>query len=100
MAPNHPSNSGGPPEFMGHILLDVPAQNPSLKIDSTARALATIVTVSDPRFAVGIFGGWGSGKSTLMEEIERIVDVEEDVIVVRFNRITVWKTVSPNARRT
>jgi hypothetical protein len=85
MAPNHPSNSGGPPEFMGHILLDVPAQNPSLKIDSTARALATIVTVSDPRFAVGIFGGWGSGKSTLMEEIERIVDVEEDVIVVRFN---------------
>ena len=50
-----------------------------------AEALAAIVLASEPRFAVGIFGGWGSGKSTLMEEIERLVARQPQAIVVRFN---------------
>jgi hypothetical protein len=71
--------------YVGHILLDVPAKNPSLGFVQIAQALAQIVQLSEPRFAVGIFGGWGSGKSTLMDEIEQAVLGDEAAIVVRFN---------------
>jgi hypothetical protein len=66
------------------IVLDVPAANPTLRFDQIAGALSTIVESSQPRFAVGIFGGWGSGKSTLMNEIQRRL-VSRDIIVVEFN---------------
>ena len=52
------------------ILLDVPSKNPELGFPKTANALASIIEDSDPQFAVGIFGGWGSGKTTLMRAIE------------------------------
>jgi hypothetical protein len=71
--------------FIGHIVLDVPAVHPTLGFDQIARALATIVQASEPRFAVGIFGSWGSGKSTLMDEIERLLDVQQRAIIVKFN---------------
>src|SRR6266700_2951662 len=75
-APNQP--------FVGHIVLDVPAENPTLRFDQIAHALATIVQTSPPRFAIGVFGGWGSGKSTLMDEIQRLL-VGRGTIVVQFN---------------
>ena len=70
--------------FVGHTVLDVPAEHPTLKFGQIAQALATIVMASEPRFTVGVFGGWGSGKSTLMDEIERLVP-QQHAIVVRFN---------------
>lgn len=71
--------------YIGHILLDVPAKNPSLGFTQIAQALSQIVQTSEPRFAVGIFGGWGSGKSTLMDEIEQLIAQDETAIIVRFN---------------
>jgi hypothetical protein len=64
------------------LLLDVPSRQPALGFSETARALAQIILQSDPQFAIGIFGGWGSGKTTLMRAIEdeldstRVVSVE------------------------
>jgi hypothetical protein len=69
----------------GRILLDVPAAHPTFHFDRIAGALTSIVTSSEPRFAVGIFGGWGSGKSTLMEEIQRRLRTASDTLVVDFN---------------
>jgi KAP family P-loop domain len=72
--------------FTGHIVLDVPAESPTFRFAPIAAALASIVQTGEPRFAVGIFGGWGSGKSTLMNEIERLVSKPEGrAVVVRFN---------------
>src|SRR5690242_12004829 len=71
--------------FLGHVVLDGPAEHPTLGFEQIAGALATIVLTSEPRFAVGIFGGWGSGKSTLMDEMERRVLDADGAIVVRFN---------------
>ncbi|QZY28969.1 KAP family P-loop NTPase fold protein [Nocardioides coralli] len=67
------------------IVLDVPAGHPTFNFDRIARALTSIVVSSEPRFAVGVFGGWGSGKSTLMEEIERRLRGTPDTLVVEFN---------------
>ena len=65
------------------ILIDSPSQKPKLGFDATACALAQIIRDSSPRFAVGIFGGWGSGKTTLMDEIRR--RLSETVVSVEFN---------------
>jgi hypothetical protein len=54
----------------GKILLDVPTIRPALGYAEIARALAGIIANSEPNFAIGIFGGWGSGKTTLMGAIK------------------------------
>lgn len=65
------------------ILIDSPSVKPSLGFEATATALAQIIRDSPPRFAVGIFGNWGSGKTTLMHEIDR--KLGSTVVSVQFN---------------
>jgi predicted KAP-like P-loop ATPase len=77
-------NPTSPASSTSKMLLDSPSTGPALGFDRTARALAQIVTDSDPRFAIGIFGGWGSGKTTLMEAIQRALN-PDNVVIVPFN---------------
>ncbi|AGB26860.1 KAP family P-loop domain protein (plasmid) [Mycobacterium sp. JS623] len=74
----------GGDQFVGHIVLDIPAENPIFNFQKMASALAGTINASEPRFAVGIFGGWGSGKSTLMHAIRQQVNPAE-AVVVEFN---------------
>jgi hypothetical protein len=67
------------------ILVDDPAEDPRLGFREYADAFAEIVCGSPPRFAVGIFGTWGSGKTTLMQAIKARIEDREDVIPVWFN---------------
>jgi KAP family P-loop domain len=68
-----------------HILIDDPAPKPDLGFDDYAAALAEIVRLSRPQFAVGIFGAWGSGKTTLMNAIRHELEDQSDVVAVWFN---------------
>ena len=65
------------------ILLDNPSVDPVLGFEAYASALKEIIEVSDPQFSVGIFGGWGSGKTTLMRTIER--QLNNQIVSVWFN---------------
>ena len=67
------------------ILVDDPAEDPRLGFREYADAFAQIVCGSPPRFAVGIFGNWGSGKTTLMRAIMARIEGRDDVIPVWFN---------------
>lgn len=67
------------------ILLDEPASLPGLGFPSYAASLADIITTSQPRFAIGIFGGWGSGKTTLMHAIEERLENWPEVVTLWFN---------------
>jgi hypothetical protein len=78
--PADPDQAGQP----ARMLLDTPARDPSLDFAPTATALAQVIERSEPRFAIGIFGGWGSGKTTLMDAIEARLTPTTSV-VVRFN---------------
>jgi hypothetical protein len=69
----------------GRILLDSPTGSPALGYVQTGHALATIIKQSEPRFAVGIFGGWGSGKTTLMQAIRTDLVAEQGIVVAEFN---------------
>jgi KAP family P-loop domain len=70
---------------MGKILLDTPSAEPALGFDRTAEALAQLIRMSQPRFAIGVFGNWGSGKTTLMEAIKSYIKVDDTVVAVEFN---------------
>lgn len=67
------------------ILIDDPAATLALGFDDYAAALAEVATVSRPQFAIGIFGPWGSGKSTLMKAIRTDVAKGDDVVPIWFN---------------
>jgi KAP family P-loop domain len=67
------------------VLLDGPADDPALGWPEYAAAFAGIVEHSPPQFAVGIFGDWGSGKTTLMKAIWRELESQPTVVQVWFN---------------
>jgi hypothetical protein len=66
------------------ILLDTPSDTPARGFPEIGEALAELVMESAPRFAIGLFGGWGSGKTTLMQAIEARLDPSR-AIAVRFS---------------
>jgi KAP family P-loop domain len=55
------------------VLLDDAAQEPELGFRSYATALSELIRFSRPEFAVGVFGTWGSGKTTFYPGREHIV---------------------------
>jgi predicted KAP-like P-loop ATPase len=69
------------------IILDLPSEQPTLAFDQYARAFQEVIEKSSPRFAIGILGGWGSGKTTLMQAIRELLD-KDLVIPVWF---TAWR---------
>jgi hypothetical protein len=82
-----PAITAGEPEgYAGFkVVLDDPAPHPGLGFDNFAAALAEMGLYSRAEFAVGIFGGWGSGKTTLMQEVRRRLDDDDRVVTVWFN---------------
>ena len=53
------------------IITDEPTLEDALDFNNYAKTLAEIILNSTPRFSVGIFGGWGTGKTSLMLMIDR-----------------------------
>jgi len=66
------------------LLLDAPTEKPALGYRRIASAFAEVITQSKPNFAIGIFGGWGSGKTTLMTAIKAALP-KDDFVAVNFN---------------
>lgn len=69
------------------IILDLPSGQPKLGFDRFSEAFRDIIVNSEPQFAIAIFGGWGSGKTTLMKGIRRALENSnrEDIIPVDFS---------------
>lgn len=66
------------------MVLDDPAPVPALGFGDYAVSIAELITRSRAEFAVGIFGSWGSGKTTLMRAV-RAQLTGDDVVTVWFN---------------
>jgi KAP family P-loop domain len=53
------------------IITDEPSvKDDALEFEKYSQKLADIIVNSNPRFSIGIFGGWGTGKTTFMKMIE------------------------------
>jgi predicted KAP-like P-loop ATPase len=76
----------GAAHMYSKILLDNPSARPGLKFEDYSSALRDIIKLSNPQFTIGIFGGWGSGKTTLMHAIEnKLNEDSNEIISVWFN---------------
>ena len=75
------------PDFTAFtVFLDDPSDQPRLGFGVYADCFAQIIEHSQPRFAIGIFGDWGSGKTTLMRAIEeRVAAAPDSMLPVWFN---------------
>lgn len=70
------------------VLIDDPSASPELGFQEYATALSDIIRSSTPEFAIGIFGSWGTGKTTLMRQIERLLTDDASVVTAWF---TAWR---------
>jgi predicted KAP-like P-loop ATPase len=67
------------------IITDEPSSEDALDFENYSLKLAEIIKNSTPRFSIGIFGGWDTGKTTLMLMTKKILDNDKDKKIV-----TVW----------
>lgn len=75
---------------MYQLLSDAAATQDRLGFDPMARILSDVVLNTDPPFTIGVFGEWGSGKTTLMGLVKKRLDgqTESPIKTVWFNS---WK---------
>ncbi|MET0885769.1 MAG: P-loop NTPase fold protein, partial [Mycetocola sp.] len=68
------------------IVADVPTAHPGLGFEDYASALAEAISSADrPQFTVGLYGKWGSGKSSLLRAMQRLLGDAPRVIAVEFD---------------
>ena len=48
------------------LLIDEIEPSPILDFKQYSNTMANVIKNSDPRFSIGIYGEWGTGKTTLM----------------------------------
>jgi predicted KAP-like P-loop ATPase len=68
------------------VIADIPALRPGLGFQQYADAIAAAIRGGDPpQFTVGIYGAWGSGKSSLLRAVLTHLESDPDVIPVSFD---------------
>jgi len=71
------------------ILIDDVEQNPTANFSSLGKTIAKIIKDSTPHFTIGIYGEWGTGKTTLMKAIEKNLDVDQ-ISEKEKKTLTIW----------
>jgi hypothetical protein len=69
------------------ILIDDYEKNPTLEFESLGYTIANIIKNTQPRFTIGIYGEWGTGKTTLMKSVEASLN---DQTIQRQEILCVW----------
>ena len=68
----------------GLILTDEIAIDPILDFNLYRNAIVSIIKNSLPKFTIGIFGEWGTGKTTLINSVDTALQTDGNLIRVRF----------------
>ncbi len=74
---------------MGY-LSDAPAREDGLKLDAFRDSLLEILLNAETPLTVGVFGTWGSGKSTILSMLKREIDARK-LHYLRTVWFTAWK---------
>ena len=68
----------------GLIITDDITKHPILDFDRYTNAIVKIIKKSYPKFTIGLFGDWGTGKTTLMNCISAELQHDNNSIPVHF----------------
>ena len=68
----------------GLIVTDDIVLHPILDFNLYTNAIVKIIKESYPKFTIGLFGDWGTGKTTLIYSIYDILKNDNNSILVRF----------------
>jgi hypothetical protein len=79
------------------IITDEPTLEDALDFERYSKNLAEIIRNSTPRFTIGIFGGWGTGKTSLMKMIEASL-LRKGVPIFNWDRILLFNEDSYNLK--
>lgn len=67
------------------VIVDLPARDPQFSFRDYILALkACVLGGSEPRFTVGLYGPWGSGKSTILDALQGSLNAEMDRLYSEF----------------
>lgn len=72
------------------VISDAPMPKPLNGFNALSQVLTNVIKKSESRFTIGIYGEWGTGKTTLMELIEKKISDDQElddkaILTVRFN---------------
>jgi KaiC/GvpD/RAD55 family RecA-like ATPase len=68
------------------VVADIPTEAPGLGFPEYVDAVADAIRGGQPpQFTIGIYGLWGSGKSSILRSLERNLREGHDVIPVYFD---------------
>jgi predicted KAP-like P-loop ATPase len=68
------------------VVPDIPSDDPQYGFEDYAESLAEAIRgVDPPQLTIGIYGPWGSGKSSLLRAIAHSLGRTDEVIVVPFD---------------
>jgi predicted KAP-like P-loop ATPase len=70
------------------LATDKAEKNPILRFDKYRDVLLNLIVDSDPKFSIGIYGEWGTGKTTLMKIVKDKLTDKKNIPVIWFNA---WK---------
>ncbi len=71
--------------LLGDVPVKESARRDMLKFNSHATVLARAAIESEDPITIGVFGEWGTGKTSLMRLIKDVVEAEETAAAVWFN---------------
>ena len=71
------------------ILIDDIDPNPTSNFISLGKTIARIIKDSTPHFTIGIYGEWGTGKTTLMKAIEKNLNTNQNSLTDP-KILTIW----------
>ena len=94
---DYDANYSSPKTSTIKIITDYPTLEDALDFDSYSKQLADIIRNSTPRFAIGVFGGWGTGKTSLMKMIE--ANLLKSDKVFNWDRILNYSSDNENLKR-
>ena len=67
----------------GLILTDDTVIDPILDFNLYSNAIVNIIKNSHPKFSIGVFGDWGTGKTTLINSVDKVLQTDRDLVKIR-----------------
>ena len=67
----------------GLILTDDTVIDPILDFNLYSNAIVNIIKNSHPKFSIGVFGDWGTGKTTLINSVDKALQTDRDLVKIR-----------------